>query len=84
MVKVKKKDGTEETLQLSDVESLIKKAGGSAALAGETAIDVAVWVKKEGKKDVISMIDLQKKIITFVAKKNAQVANKVTEIVKKA
>ena len=83
-MKVKKKDGTEEPLQLSKVESLVKKAGGSAALAGETAIEVAVWVKEEGKRDVISMIDLQRKIISFVAKKNAQVANKAKEIIKKA
>jgi len=83
-VKVKKKDGSEEPLQLSKIEGAVKKAGGSVALAAETALEVGVWAKERAKQGVITTIELQRQVVGFVATKNSQVATAMQNFVKKA
>jgi len=83
-VKVRKKDGSEEPLQLSKIEGAVKKAGGSVALAAETALEVGVWAKERAKQGVITTIELQKQVVNFVATKNSQVATAMQNFVKKA
>ena len=82
-IKVKKKDGKEEPLQLSKIENAVKKAGGSVTLAAESALEVGVWAKETAKEGIITTVELQKKVVEFVATKNNEVATAMQKFIKK-
>ncbi len=83
-ISVRKRNGSTEPLQLSKVEHSIVKAGGSVELAGEAVLDLAGWIKDEVKGGVVTTVEIEKKVIGFIANKNSQVASAMQKFVKKA
>jgi len=82
-IRVKKRSGALEPFQLSKIEGAVRKAGGSVALAGEAALELGGWVKEIAKEGVITTVEIERKLVDFVATKNADVAKAMGSFVKK-
>jgi transcriptional regulator NrdR family protein len=81
-LKVAKRAGKLEAFTADKIKNGIMKAGGTAELAGEVAVNTAKWAKKTAKGGVVSAVDIHNKVIELLYDKDQEIADKFKGFVK--
>ena len=81
-LKVLKRGRELEAFSADKIKNGIMKAGGTAELAGSVALNTANWAKKTAKEGVVSTVEIHEKIVSLLAEKNKEVAEKFKSFVK--
>ncbi|NYZ76033.1 hypothetical protein H0N98_02170 [Candidatus Micrarchaeota archaeon] len=82
-LKVAKRAGEVEAFTVDKIKEGVMKAGGTAELAGEVALNTAKWATETAKGGVISVVDIHNKVAELLYGKDKEIAGKFKSFVKK-
>jgi len=82
-LKVAKRAGKVEAFTVDKIKEGVMRAGGTAKLAGEVALNTAKWAKKTAKGGVISAVDIHNKVAELLYGTDKEIAGKFKSFVKK-
>jgi hypothetical protein len=77
---IKKRNGKLEDFSKKKVKEALKFAGAAAKDANEIADQLAVHAKKKAKKGIVTAVEIERSVVSFLVKKNKE----MTENFKKA